>query len=156
MSPSWHGQNFQFLSYIPNLVLKPFLDLKLFVCWPFYFIFGLRSWFADIWAWACSDFHFRKIFHFFGTGPIYQPQMLWSSVATFFETLHTCVFVMCSSYLCKKIVFLDIAWNYMFILNFVHHTTLLMYHLGLVVCMKLSTVRCVTMWICLLLNKYCN
>ena len=143
MSPSWHGQNFQFLSYIPNLVLEPFLDLKLFVCWLFNFRFGLRSWFADIWAWVCTDFHFGKIFHFFGSGPIYRPQMLWSSVENFFWNFtHLCVcYVFILRIFVKKNVFLDIVWNYMFILNFIHHTTLLMYHLGLVVSMKLSTGR---------------
>ena len=54
-------------------------------------------------------------------------------VKFFLNFAHVCAFVMCSSYLVKKIVFLDIVWNYMFILNFVHHTTLLMYHLGLVI-----------------------
>ena len=103
MSPSWHGQNFQFLSYIPNLVLEPFFDLKLFVCWPFYFKFGLRSWFADIWAWACSDFHFGKIFHFFWYWTnLSAPNALVKCCNLFFETLHTCTFVMCSSDLCKK------------------------------------------------------
>ena len=92
----------------------------------------------DVSILACSYFYFGKIFHFFGTGPIYRPQV-WSS---FFETLHTCAFVKCvHPIFVKKIVFLNIVWNYMFILNFVHHTTLLMYHLGLVIGLKLSTVR---------------
>ena len=63
----------------------------------------VMSWFADIWAWACSDFHFGKIFHFFWYWTnLSAPKALVKCCNLFFETLHTCTFVMCSSDLCKK------------------------------------------------------
>ena len=130
MSPSWHGQNFQFLSYIPNLVLEPFLDLKLFVCWPFYFRFGLRSWFADILAWVCSDFHFGKIFHFFGTGP-----NAFVKCWKLFLKLYT-LYTLYSSYFghCLKLhIYFELYTSHHFV-NVSFGT--------IVVSMKLSMVRC--------------
>ena len=60
----------------------------------------------------------------------------------FFETLHTSVFVMCSSFLCKKkLCFWTLFETTCLFWNFVHHTTVLMYHLGLVIIVW-SWARC--------------